>query len=52
MTAGTIDQIQSVIDANLIPPLVECISQGDFKTRKEAAWAICNLTAGGSKEQV
>lgn len=28
------------------------MSKGDFQTQKEAAWAISNLTIGGSKEQV
>lgn len=26
--------------------------QGDFQTKKEAAWAISNLTISGRKEQV
>ena len=28
------------------------IFQGDFQTKKEAAWAISNLTVSGKKEQV
>lgn len=26
--------------------------QGDFKTQKEAIWAVTNLTSGGTVEQV
>ena len=26
--------------------------QGDFKSQKEAAWAVTNLTSGGSVEQI
>ena len=26
--------------------------QGDFKAQKEAVWAVTNLTAGGSVQQV
>lgn len=43
---------QLVIDNGLIPPLVEVLRSGDFKTKKEAAWAVSNLTVGGSPVQV
>ena len=43
---------QSVIDANIIPMLVEILSKAEFKTRKEAAWAITNATSGGTAEQI
>ena len=26
--------------------------QGDFKTQKEAAWAVTNLTSGGTVDQI
>ena len=26
--------------------------QGDFKSQKEAVWAVTNLTSGGSVEQI
>ena len=29
-------QIQAVIEANLIPPIISLMSIGDFKTKKEA----------------
>eukprot|EP00729_Bicosta_minor_P004527 gene4527-26539_t len=38
--------------ANLIPLLVQAVQNGDFRTRKEAAWAISNLTSGGSKQHI
>jgi hypothetical protein len=36
-----------VIDANLIPPLIHLLQHGEFKTKKEACWAISNATSGG-----
>jgi importin subunit alpha-6/7 len=47
ITAGNYNQIQSVIDANLIPPLIHLLQHGEFKTKKEACWAISNATSGG-----
>ena len=41
-----------MIDANIIPMLVEILSKAEFKTRKEAAWAITNATSGGTAEQI
>lgn len=35
-----------------MPKIIHNLSKGDFQTQKEAAWAISNLTIGGSKEQV
>ena len=35
---------------DLSPPPLHL--QGDFKTQKEAVWAVTNLTSGGSVEQV
>ena len=33
--------------------IILCIFfQGDFKSQKEAAWAVTNLTSGGSVEQI
>lgn len=43
---------QAVIDANIIPMLVEILGKAEFKTRKEAAWAITNATSGGTPEQI
>ena len=41
-----------VLDNSLIPPLIRVLTTGDFKTKKEAAWAVSNLTVGGSAAQV
>jgi importin subunit alpha-6/7 len=41
-----------VIDANIIPALVEVMGKAEFKTRKEAAWAVANAASGGSQEQI
>lgn len=43
---------QSVIDANIFPALIEILGTAEFKTRKEAAWAITNCTSGGTPEQI
>lgn len=52
ITAGNKLQVQAVIDANLIPLIIEQLSKGEFHTQKEAAWAISNLTISGTKQQV
>jgi len=31
---------------------VEILSKAEFKTRKEAVWAITNATSGGTAEQI
>ncbi len=52
ITAGTQAQIQSVINANLIPLLVQVLGLGELRVQKEAAWALTNFTSGASTEQV
>jgi len=47
-----INNLQAVQDANIFPLLIEVLGKGDFKTRKEAAWAITNATTGGTPEQI
>jgi importin subunit alpha-1 len=32
--------------------LIEILSKAEFKTRKEAAWAITNTANGGTREQI
>lgn len=39
--AGSSQQIQSIIDANIIPPLTNILQNADFKTKK-TCWAILN----------
>ena len=52
MLAGTPEQLDVVISANVIPILIRLISEGEAKVRREAAWAITNLICGGTDEQV
>ena len=40
-----------MIDANIIPPLIQLLSTAEFDIRKEAAWAISNATSGGTPDQ-
>ena len=41
-----------MIDANIIPALIDVMGRAEFKTRKEAAWAITNAVSGGSADQI
>lgn len=43
---------QSVIDANIFPVLIDILQKAEFRTRKEAAWAITNATSGGTPAQI
>lgn len=43
---------KAVIDANIFPILIEILQKAEFRTRKEAAWAITNATSGGTPEQI
>uniref|UniRef100_A0A2P2M0Q6 Importin subunit alpha n=1 Tax=Rhizophora mucronata TaxID=61149 RepID=A0A2P2M0Q6_RHIMU len=52
VTAGNRIQIQAVIEANIVLPLVHLLQHAEFEIKKEAAWAISNATSGGSHEQI
>jgi len=41
-----------VIDSNIFPVLIEILTKAEFKTRKEAAWAITNAANGGLPDQI
>lgn len=41
-----------MIDANIFPVLIDILGKAEFKTRKEAAWAITNATNGGTPDQI
>ena len=41
-----------MIDANIFPVLIDILGKAEFKTRKEACWAITNATSGGTAEQI
>ncbi|CAH1426340.1 unnamed protein product [Lactuca virosa] len=52
ITAGNKEQIQIVIEANIIGPLVLLLQTAEFDIKKEAAWAISNATSGGTHDQI
>ena len=52
ITAGNREQIQAVINANIIAPLVHLLQTAEFDIKKEAAWAISNATSGGTHDQI
>merc|ERR1711971_360878 len=52
ITAGNSTQIQVVMDAGVLQPLIDILVKGDFKAQKEAAWAVTNLTSGGTVQQI
>ena len=52
ITAGNKDQIQAVIDAEIVPPLVSLLGTAEFDIKKEAAWALSNATTGGTHPQI
>ncbi|CAA7398355.1 unnamed protein product [Spirodela intermedia] len=52
ITAGTTEQIQAVIDADIIPYLVHLLQTDDFGVKREAAWAIAFVASGGTPEQI
>ncbi|CAD5190752.1 unnamed protein product [Musa acuminata subsp. malaccensis] len=52
ITAGNKEQIQAVIAAGIIGPLVHLLQTAEFEIKKEAAWAISNATSGGAHEQI
>jgi importin subunit alpha-4/3 len=41
-----------VIDAGLMPQVIQLLAKGDLATKREAAWCINNLTLSGKREQV
>lgn len=45
-------QIQAIIDANIFPTLINILRTAEYKTRKEAAWAVTNSTSGGTSDQI
>eukprot|EP00586_Coscinodiscus_wailesii_P011370 CAMPEP_0172504466 /NCGR_PEP_ID=MMETSP1066-20121228/178970_1 /TAXON_ID=671091 /ORGANISM="Coscinodiscus wailesii, Strain CCMP2513" /LENGTH=878 /DNA_ID=CAMNT_0013280661 /DNA_START=527 /DNA_END=3163 /DNA_ORIENTATION=- len=54
IAAGTVDQIQAVIDSGAIPPLVKLASEPntDQEVRSEACWVVLNATSCGSDAQI
>lgn len=54
IAAGTVDQIQAVIDSGAIPPLVDLVrdKMTDQEVRSEACWVVLNATSCGSDSQI
>jgi len=54
IAAGTVDQIQAVIDSEAIPPLVKLVNDKntDQEVRSEACWVVLNATSCGSDQQI
>mmetsp|Transcript_17259 Transcript_17259/g.22025 ORF Transcript_17259/g.22025 Transcript_17259/m.22025 type:complete len:837 (+) Transcript_17259:356-2866(+) len=55
ISAGTVDQIQCVLDSGGIPPLVELASEEadtDPDVKIEACWVLLNATSCGSDQQI
>lgn len=52
LTAGPHTHIQSVLDSALIPPLLRVLEEGDWKSKREATWAVANATSGGTTKQI
>lgn len=54
IAAGTVDQIQAVIDSGAIPPLVQLVNdkKTDQEVRSEACWVVLNATSCGSDQQI
>lgn len=50
--AGTQPQIQAVLDAGILPLIIEVLLNGEFKSQFEASWAIANLAQGGTSQQI
>mmetsp|Transcript_12575 Transcript_12575/g.29450 ORF Transcript_12575/g.29450 Transcript_12575/m.29450 type:complete len:970 (+) Transcript_12575:233-3142(+) len=54
IAAGTVDQIQAVIDSGAIPPLVKLVrnKKTDQEVKSEACWVVLNATSCGSDAQI
>jgi hypothetical protein len=54
IAAGTVDQIQAVIDSDAIPPLVQLVNDKntDQEVKSEACWVVLNATSCGSDQQI
>lgn len=52
IAAGTVEQIQQLIDNMLIGRIIYHMEHGDFSAKKESAWAIYNISLSGTMEQL
>ena len=44
ITAGLPAQVEAVVEENIFPSLVDILRVADFRTKREACWAIANAT--------
>lgn len=52
ITTGTPDEIQAIIEAGVIPVLIQILQDGDTATKFEAMCAINNITFCGTSDQI
>jgi len=52
ITAGTKEQIGDVIQAGIMPVVIELLREAEFEIKKEAAWALSNACSCGTPDQV
>ena len=52
LSGGASDKIQAVIEAGIIPSLVNLLGNADFDIKKVALVTVSNATSGGSPEQL
>nr|XP_026258045.1 importin subunit alpha-1 [Urocitellus parryii] len=58
LTDGPNERIEMVVKTGVVPQLVKLLGASelpivaDFKTQKEAVWAVTNYTSGGTVEQI
>jgi hypothetical protein len=51
VAAGTSAQVQSVLDSDLMPFAIRCMSDSDVEVQKEAVWVVANIGAAGTPDQ-
>ena len=44
--------MQTLLDSGILPILLDIMNTAEFKTRKEAIWAVCNAISGGTPDQI
>lgn len=44
--------VQQVIEAGIIQPLIYMLHTAEFEIKREAVWAVSNLTSGGNHDQI
>ena len=52
LQGGTKAQIAAVLEAGLMPKIIDALANADFDVKKEPAWAISNATCGQVFEHV